>query len=110
MSEKGYFCGTPKRFCGGTAPKVSAMVRKQMDDDYRVHSTPEEAFKCYTRYLIKELGYERIGPREFRREGEPVLVLTKKTRFGRVFRKGKRREQLGKRWVPDKELGGFVIG
>jgi hypothetical protein len=63
----------------------------------KVHATPQEAFACHARYLISQ-GYTRLGQREFHKEGEPIRVLTKKSRFGGILRGGKKGDSgTGKR-------------
>jgi len=75
----------------------------------KAHNSAPEAFKCHARYLIKVLGYEQVGSREFRPpDGGPILVLTKKCRFGGVLRKGKGSGEGGNRVMPRRRLGGFI--
>jgi hypothetical protein len=85
MANK-WLCGTPSHECTGggavLAPGIAAHVSK-------VHNSPSEAFRCYVRWL-KSQGYEAVGQREFRPpDGGPILVLTKKCRFGGRLRSGK---------------------
>ena len=80
-----YTCGTPDEHCSGgnvSLPKRSV----------KAHNTPEEAFACFRRYLLKVLGYTAVDGcgRSFRPpDGGPVLVLTKKSRYGGTLRTGK---------------------
>jgi len=93
MSALRYLCGVPEHQCQGAVTKVSPSWRGSM----KSHASSEEAFRCYRRYLLNQ-GYEQVGPREFKREGEPITVLPKKSRFGSPLRKGKEG-----RWMPDKK-------
>lgn len=53
------------------------------------------------RYLIRKKGYVELGPREFLSpDGGPVLVLTKKCRYGGLFVTGKGGDS-GKRFMPE---------
>ena len=89
----GVICGVPAHHCtGGT------LQTDQQLGTTKVHSSHEEAFRCYSRYLTRVKGYKRIGPREFAPpDGGPVLVLTKKSRFGAHLRKGKEGRLMPKR-------------
>jgi len=78
-----YRCGTPSIHCvGNKGLQAPALAEK-------CHGARDEAYKCYRNYLIKVEGYTQIGSREFRKEGHPVRVLTKKIRFGARLRPGK---------------------
>ena len=78
-----YRCGTPKIHCNGNIfHQADALVEKS-------HSSRDESFRCYKKYLVDVEGYTQIGGREFRKEGHPVRVLTKKMRFGARLRPGK---------------------
>jgi hypothetical protein len=100
-----YLCGTPDTYCIGSLSSVSNGLRKSR----KAHGQPEEAFACYAQYLIKQ-GYTQCGPREFylvdKRSGEagPIVVLTKKSRFGARLRGGK-----GNRYTPEGEATGGTI-
>lgn len=94
-----YLCGVPKQRCMGGAVSMLPGMR-----GFRSHSSREEAFRCMVRYLESQ-GYERIGSREFRKEGQPVRVLTKKSRFGARLRAGKEG-----RFMPKERPSGVVIG
>lgn len=80
-----YICGTPLEYCSGGSvllPKYSV----------KAHNSPEEAFACFRRYLIREMRYIAVAGcnRSFRPpDGGPVLVLTKKARYGGILRTGK---------------------
>jgi hypothetical protein len=78
-------CGTPRQFCCGSVVKAN----KSLGGGVSAHPTPEEAFKCYAQYLIK-IGYIQVGNREFASPNDgPILLLTKKCRFGAPLRPGK---------------------
>jgi hypothetical protein len=78
-------CGVPKDSCSGT----SSRVNMALGTSRKLHPSPEDAFRCRQRYLIKE-GYRQLGPRDFQdpNTGE-VLVLTKPSRYGAMLRNGK---------------------
>lgn len=94
--KKAFLCGVPDQFCSGGVKAIENIVAK------RGHSSSEEAFRCKKNYLVQQLGYTQIGAREFRPpDGGPVLVLTKKSRYGGVVRRGKEdRLMLDKRQPP----------
>jgi len=106
-----YTCGVPAVDCNGSSVTTSFGIRCVRT----AHNSSTEAFKCRTRYLIKVLGYTKEGPtgplgaREFcPPDGGPILVLTKKSRFGGVLRRGKGGEQGASRVMPYKGLGGMI--
>ena len=76
-------CGTPKEHCSGAQYNVNKGMHIT-----RVHQTPQEAYACYAKYLTNQ-GYVAGDNREFRKAGEPTIVLTKKCRFGAQVRGGK---------------------
>lgn len=84
-----WLCGVPIQYCQGAATKTSSGLRID-----KSHSSPHEAFRCMSHYLVSVEGYEQIGGREFRKEGHPIRVLTKKTRFGARLRTGKNQERM----------------
>lgn len=94
-------CPTPKDKCtGGTYPFLPGL-----GGSIRAHSSSDEAFRCYRRYLVKFEGYEPIGPREFRPpDGGPILVLAKRSRFGTAMRLGKEG-----RHMPRERHGGYIV-
>ena len=80
-----HVCGTPKEFCGGS----NTNVNHGLGGVIKTHNSPEDAFVCYKRYLIKQ-GYTATGSQTFAApNGGPVLILTKKGRFGAKLRTGK---------------------
>lgn len=94
-----YFCGVPTDKCIGSLSQLSNGIRRNP----KTHSSPEQAFKCYAKYLLTQ-GYIQVGPREFASPNDgPILVLTKKSRFGARLRGGK-----GARYMPEKMLGGTI--
>ena len=108
MATYGFLCPTPKSHCCGSNGNYSASLDKQK---IKKHGSPEEAMKCYAAYLISE-GYERISPREFRKEGEPIMVLTKVSRFGARLRSGKAGEGAAarnSRGMPAMNHGGVIV-
>ena len=108
MATYGYLCPTPKSHCNGSIGNYSASLDKK---GIKNHGSSEEAMKCYAKYLISE-GYKRISPREFRKEGEPIIVLTKASRFGARLRSGKAGEGASarnSRGMPAVNHGGVII-
>ena len=105
-----YLCGVPQEHCEGGFRITSKSLGGKKG--CRVHSSSSEAFRCYARYLVRVLGYQRIGPREYRPpDGGPVLVLTKKCRFGGRLRPGKSGEKgkyRGDRVMPHKHPSGMI--
>ncbi len=96
---KKYLCGVPSTECCATHSKTSNGLKNA-----KLHSSPEDAFKCYKNYLIRD-GYTQIGSREFSKNSGPIMVLTKKSKFGSMVRGGK-----AERFMPSGEAtGGTVI-
>ena len=83
-----FLCGVPTHKCKGS----DATLHK---NGIKTHGTSIEAFKCYKNFLLSS-GYKQVGNREFQRPGEPILVLSKKSKFGRPLRKGKTGEGMAK--------------
>jgi hypothetical protein len=95
-----YICGVPDSYCIGSATNASNGLRKS----HKMHGSPQQAFKCYARYLLGQ-GYTQVGPREFAApNGGEIMVLTKKCRFGARCRGGK-----AERFMPTKMLGGHIV-
>jgi len=104
-------CGVPAIYCNGSPVTTSFGIRGVT----KAHNSTKEAFKCRARYLVKVLGYTKVGPtgplgaREFcPPDGGPILVLTKKCRFGGELRRGKGSEQGASRVMPRRGLGGMI--
>lgn len=89
-------CGVPWAYCGGAVVKTNMGTNK-------VHGSHKQAFECHVNYLMNIRGYTRIGQREFKKDDEPIRVLTKPIRFGYRLRPGKE----GSRDMP--EEGGAII-
>lgn len=96
-------CGVPKEFCTGSNRQVSNGLRKVI----KGHSSTTEAYRCMSRYL-RSLGYVAQSNREFHREGEPVLVLTKKSRYGAMLRGGKAGRSMPQKGGKKMRSGGVV--
>lgn len=93
-------CGVPMEYCTGSNTSVSNGLKKSS----KIHSSPEDAHKCYGRYLIKE-GYKQVGSREYENPKTGyITVLTKKSKFGARLRGGK-----ADRFMPEKMCGGHII-
>jgi|SRR6185312_4568566 len=95
-----HLCGVPSEHCSGGLAQLSNGLKGR---GLRCHAGPVEAFKCHGNYLVK-IGYERISSREYRKEGEPIRVLTKPSRFGAKMRPGK-----GTRSMPSRPRTGFSV-
>jgi len=105
-----FICGVPSHECSG-AP---SMVNKSLPTDTKTHGSSLEAFRCYKQWLLRQ-GYTPVGNREFAApNGGPVVVLTKKCRFGGRVRLGKGAGTgTAKRWVPrvpgHEAKGGLIV-
>ncbi len=79
-----WLCQTPPHLCRGSKTVIAPALAGRPS-----HASPEEAFRCYVAYLLSQ-GYKRAGSREFAPPDDgPVLVLTKKSRYGARLRAGK---------------------
>lgn len=96
--HKKYLCGVPQAQCCGSQSTTAGCLKGT-----KSHSSTIEAFKCYANYLIRD-GYKQVGPREFCKDDGPIIVLTKKIRFGAVLRGGK-----GERHMAKDFHGGTII-
>lgn len=85
---------------GGGSREVSNGLRLKRGS---IFQSSQEAYKSYAKFLVRELGYTQGPNRQFHKEGEPVLVLTKPSRFGYRMKGGK-----GKRLMP-KRGSGMII-
>lgn len=79
-----FVCGTPREFCGGS----NTNCNHGLGNSIKTHGSPEDAFNCYKRYLLKT-GYTVNDARSFTSPEGPVLILTKKSKFGAKLRNGK---------------------
>lgn len=77
MNTSRWMCGVDKGICTGSTLVAGGHLGKVI----QAHGDPAQAFKCKRRSLLLQ-GYTQIGPREFCKDGGPILVLNKKTRFG----------------------------
>ena len=93
-----FACGVPKGFCTGGVMKTS------FDMGFKGHGTSQQAFDCHRKYLLTQ-GYQQIGSRTFRKAGEPIMVLAKKSHFGARLRRGKE----STRHMPARRTGGYVL-
>ena len=99
-------CGVPEEHCTGAKIITDQMLPSKTP---KAHASSGEAFDCMARHLVGDLGFVRMGGREFRPpEGGSIRVLTKRTRYGGHLRAGK----LGERYQPDLNPGsrGTIIG
>lgn len=107
MSVNVYTCGVPAHQCTGSESKVSKDVHKYI---HKVHGTSEAAFRCHVKWMQSQ-GYVMTSSRTLKHaDGGPTIMLTKKSRFGGIMRKGKRPEgqRRATRWMPAKRGGGLV--
>lgn len=97
-------CQTPDKHCSAGYVQVNARMGKSA----KAHASNIEAFLCFKRYLVNVKGYTQIGGREFSPPGDdgPVLVLTKKIRYGARLRHGKQ----GRYQPADPHFEGVIIG
>ena len=96
------FCGTPMDTCTGQMMTLNAAWNpdgSKNKKNGKLHSSHEEAFKCYCKHLQAQ-GYQRIGSRDFCRGDGPVLFLDRPSRFGAEFRKGKEGDKTKSRFTP----------
>jgi hypothetical protein len=94
-------CGVPDANCSGSSTAASNGIRH--GGQRKMHGSHEEAFKCYAKYLLSQ-GYKQIGSREFAPpDGGPIMLLTKKSKFGSTCRGGK-----GDRQMPVMMVGGTI--
>ena len=78
-------CGTPEQYCTG-----GHITTDQQLNSRKAHVSHSDAFKCHARYLVRVLGFTRLGAREFvNPENGYVRVLTKQSRFGGLMVSGK---------------------
>ncbi len=93
-----YLCQSPGSHCGGAKSQYcSGMVKC----DSKTHATPQECFRCYTRYLLSQ-GYTQLGKREFVKGDGPILLLDKPSK-GTRLRGGK-----GKRYNSTSLMSGLI--
>ena len=81
-------CGVPKEYCNGGQENVNHGLGLQQ----KVHSAPEEAYRCHARWLTTVIGAKQLGPREFlmpESAGGSVRIIDKKSKFGAALRNGK---------------------
>lgn len=100
------FCGTPKSFCSGAHTIMNAGFNN--DKAAKLHDDHEQAFACYSRYLVAEQQHKRVGSREFETPSGSILVLTKKSKFGAKMRMGKNQNKEGKRFMPQQHNGAII--
>ncbi len=107
---RAYTCGVPTEYCSGNSTHLNAMLSGSKP---KAHNQPEAAFDCHAKYLMDVEGYTRLSSREFvPKDGGPIRVLTKKSRFGGELRGGKRGEggaggggETASRYNPEKKKG-----
>lgn len=83
-----WLCNTPTDKCMGSTRALNAGLRGASK---KAHSSPEAAYDCYKRYLISTLGYSFVGNHSFSPPNNdgPILVITKRSRYGGHLRPGK---------------------
>ena len=91
----------PADACGGNTLPLNAGLGNR---GIKAHGTREQAFSCQRRYLLSK-GYKQVGGTAFEApDGGPILILTKKSKYGGKLRMGK----ANSRHMPDDRLGGIV--
>lgn len=93
-----FLCGTPQSYCTGGQAQTSHGLKNM-----KTHGSSLQAFNCYKSYLI-QTGYKQVGPRELCKDDGPIVVLTKKSRFGARLRGAK-----GDRQMPSTDATGGVV-
>lgn len=104
-----YRCPSPQERCLGTRVECNGGISKS-SKSIRIHSSREDAFRCYVRYLLSQ-GYKPYGinRRDFESPSGSILVLDKMTHFGAELRQGKTAKgKKTKRVVPMKR-GGLIV-
>jgi len=106
-------CQTPKKECTGGLTAVNNNLVGQ-GSPRKLHSSSEEAFQCYSSFLLRN-GYTQVGSREFRQPDGGILMLSKRSRYGAVMRKGKSDTgKAGNRFMPRSGrkhcTNGIIIG
>ena len=93
-----YACGVPREHCNGAGKQVDACGRSAL----KVHPNSKEAFKCYVRYMIVEMGHKRVEneSRLLQSPDGSFLMLTKQSKFGCAFRLSKNEKGIGNRVRP----------
>lgn len=96
-------CGVPENECTGSLMQTS----QKHQGSKKGHPDGHAARRCFVNYMIRVKGYKRgnksnelIPPNP----DDPVMVLTRVSRFGAKFRKGKERRMMNER------TSGRIIG
>ena len=85
-----FACQTPNEHCSAASAPVNNLYNKEKHR--KLHSTTEEAFGCYEKYLLSQ-NFIKVGSREFKSPTDGTIhVLTKKSRYGAPFRYGKEKQ------------------
>ena len=104
----GFLCPTPKDKCCGTLGKFSASLEKL---NIRKHGSRQEAFNCYTKWLLST-GHTQLSRREYLRPEGGILLLSKVPHFGAELRAGKGDEKgttKPSRGMPSVRHGGCIV-
>ncbi len=97
-----FLCGTPAAACGASLVKLNHGLDGR---GIKAHGTREQAYDCQRRYLLSQ-GYKQVGSNAFAAPDEgPILVLSKKSRYGGKLRMGKE----GTRNQPDGRPSSGII-
>jgi hypothetical protein len=103
-SSQAILCSTPSEHCSG-----GHLISDQHLGTTKVHQTHEDAFRCYSRYLVNVKGYTRLNSREFHKDDQPVLLIPKVSHFGGRLRRGKGdKTAKSKRLMPRKGRGVII--
>lgn len=109
MPEK-YLCGVPEIHCrGGLTQTDQVLSATQKGKRKKMHESRKAAFKCYTNYLVKILGFTRVGNREFiNPKNGYVRLVTRVSKFGAECRPGKGEGESRSRYMPKRGRGAII--
>lgn len=104
-------CQTPEEFCSGSLEPMNASFSRGANKAAKLHLTHEDALKCYSRHLVRQLGFRRVSSREFDpQNGGPHTILTKPCRYGSKMRRGKEGNRFMPKFQRKNTRAGCVIG
>ena len=95
-------CGVPAAHCNGGTLGVK-------NGPGKTHASSGEAFDCHAAHLVAQ-GYVRVGGREFEKDGGPIRVLNKRSKFGARVRWGKERTRVNYYRGRNGSAAGTIVG
>lgn len=87
----GVYCGVPSEGCLGILFPSNARVRGHVR---KFHRSSKSAFSCKRKYLLSQGYREGYSRRELISPSGSVLLLTKESKYGARFRRGKEGTRL----------------